>query len=288
MSGATLSIDPAKIAAARAANPRAFAPPLWRRLLVAGLTLLAAAYLVSLLERMGFTPAHLAQGSDKLGLIVRQMIPPSDDGFLPQMLKAIGETVAMAFLSTSIAVVLALPFGFLGAKTVVRNGPTHFLLRLVFDFFRGVPTLIWALIFVRATGLGPMAGILALIASDFAALSKLNAEAIENVDQRPVDGLRAAGASPVVAMRLGVLTQVLPVMTSQALYAFESNVRSAAILGVVGAGGIGYELQTRIRINEWDQVAFIILMFLVVVAAIDWGSQRLRERQMNAGLAPKR
>jgi phosphonate transport system permease protein len=275
----------AEIAAARAAHPAAFGPPLWRRLLVAGGLLLAAAYLVSLAARLGFTPERFAVGGDKLGVIVSRMIPPSDDGFFWRIAGAIGETVAMALIGTVLAVLLALPLGFLGAKTVVKNGVIHFGLRRVFDFFRGVPTLIWALIFVRATGLGPMAGILAMVASDLAALAKLNAEAIENADRRPVEGIAATGAPGIVTLRLGVLTQVLPVMVSQALYAFESNVRSAAILGVVGAGGIGFELQERIRIMEWDQVAFIILLFLVVVALIDWLSQILRQRLIRAGLA---
>jgi phosphonate transport system permease protein len=268
------------IAEKRLAFPRAFGPSPLARAAASAALLLFSAYLVWVAGRLGFEADRLLEGADRLGTIVVQMWPPRSGGFLRPILLAIVETVAMALIGTLIAVVLAFPLGFLGAKTVLSNRVAHFALRRAFDIFRGVPTLIWALIFVRATGLGPMAGILAMAASDFAALAKLNAEAIENVDRKPVEGVLATGASAIEASRLGVLTQVLPVMTSQALYAFESNIRSAAILGLVGAGGIGFELQTRIRINQWDQVAFIILLFLLVVAAIDWLSERLRARMI--------
>ena len=120
--------------------------------------------------------------------------------------------------------------------------------------------MIWALIFVRAIGLGPLAGIMAIAISDIGTLSKLFSEAIENIDRDQMDGIKAAGANRAKTVRFGVVPQVLPVMLSFALYMFESNTRSATILGIVGAGGIGLLLADRIRTHVWDQACMIIIM----------------------------
>ncbi len=160
----------------------------------------------------------------------------------------------------------------------MRNPVIHFALRRVFDLFRGTPALIWALIFARAVGLGPMTGVLAFIAADFAALAKLYAEAIEASDTRGLDGVRSTGASNLAALRFGLLPQALPVMLSQALYFFESNVRSASILGIVGAGGIGAVLQEAIRFNQWQEVGLILIVLFVIVFVLDQISRLLRER----------
>ncbi len=141
---------------------------------------------------------------------------------------------------------------------------------------RGIDSLVWALIFVSAVGLGPFAGVLAIAISDVMVLSKLFAEAIENVERKQIEGVRAAGSNNLQTLRLGVFPQVLPVILSHMLYFYEGNVRSASILGIVGAGGIGLQLSDRIRINNWDEAAFIILMILVTVAVIDNLSRRLR------------
>jgi phosphonate transport system permease protein len=154
----------------------------------------------------------------------------------------------------------------------------RFFTRRMFDVFRGLDQLIWALVFVRAMGLGPIAGILAIFVSDTGVLAKLYAEAIENADKGQVESIRSTGAGQLMTLRLGVLPQVLPVMVSQALYQFESNSREATILGLVGAGGIGLRLSERIQINAWDQVAYIIVLILITVAAIDFVSKRIRTR----------
>jgi phosphonate transport system permease protein len=206
------------------------------------------------------------------------MWPPNDAGFFWDFMTGLGETLGMAFIGTLVAAFVAVPLGFIGAKTVVSNPILHFAIRRVFDVFRATPSLIWALIFIRAVGLGPMAGVLALIMTDTAAFAKLYAEAIENADKRQTEGVVASGAGGLLALRFGVLPQVLPVMLSQGLYFFESNVRSAAIFGIVGAGGIGYYLNERIRLQMWDQAAFIVVMFLIAVLIIDMISFRIRKR----------
>lgn len=270
------------LAYAQARAPRLFKTPLTTEIVRALTAAAAVLYLLWAISDLGLTWARLGLGFTKLGDLLHLMIPPSHGGYYMDFLTGLGETLGMAFIGTLIAALLAVPLGFMGAKTVVTNPILHFALRRVFDAFRATPSLIWALIFIRAVGLGPMAGVLALIMSDFAALSKLYAEAIENADKRQVEGVRASGAGGLLALRFGIFPQVSPVMLSQALYFFESNVRSAAIFGVVGAGGIGYHLNERIRLGIWNQAAFIVLMFLVAVFVIDVVNVRIRRRLIGA------
>jgi phosphonate transport system permease protein len=161
---------------------------------------------------------------------------------------------------------------------VVTNPVFHFGLRRCFDGLRGIDALIWALAFIHVVGLGPFAGIMAIAVTDAGTLAKLFAEAVENVDRKPVEGVRATGARSIQVARFGILPQVLPVFLSQTLYYFESNTRSATILGVVGAGGIGLQLSDRIRVNDWQEAAFIILLILITVSLIDFLSGHVRTR----------
>ncbi|MBN8904376.1 MAG: phosphonate ABC transporter, permease protein PhnE, partial [Rhodospirillales bacterium] len=204
--------------------------------------------------------------------------PPSPGAQWQDILQGLAESVAMAFLGTFVAACLALPLGFLGARNVVVNLLAHFSIRRVFDGVRGIDQLIWALAFVRAVGLGPLAGVLAITAAEVFVLAKSFAEAIENADPRQREAITAAGGSRLAEIRYGLLPQVLPVLLAQVLYAFESNTRSAAILGVVGAGGIGLQIAERIRVRYWNEVSFIILLILVTVAVIDFLSARVRRR----------
>lgn len=188
------------------------------------------------------------------------------------------ETVAMAYLGTMIALLFAVPLGFLGARNIISQRVFRFLTRRVFDGLRGLDQLIWALVFVRAMGLGPIAGILAIAVVETGVLAKLFAEAVETIDRKQVDGITAVGAGLMGRLRFGVLPQVMPVMISQTLYSIESNAREATILGLVGAGGIGLRLSERIQINAWDQVAYVIVLILISVAMIDTASRYLRLR----------
>lgn len=283
----TLTITHGEIARLKRSNPEIFRRPLPERLREWGLWLGFAALLVFGLWLIDASPLRVWNGLSKLGILVVLMIPPVDGGAFLEYCYGMLETLAMAFLGTLIAAVLAVPLGFLGAKNVMPNRLFHFGLRRVFDTFRGIDGLVWALIFVSAVGLGPFAGVLAIAVGDLMVFSKLFAEAIENVDRKPIEGVRAAGGSGVQTMRLGVFPQVFPVMMSHVLFFFESNVRSASILGIVGAGGIGLALSDRIRINNWDEAAFIILMILVTVAVIDNLSRRIRMRIINADTGRK-
>jgi phosphonate transport system permease protein len=151
---------------------------------------------------------------------------------------------------------------------------------------RGVDTLIWALIWINVVGLGPFAGVLAIATSDFGALGKLFAEIIESADLKQPEGVRAAGGRGLAEVRFGLTPQVLPVIAGQILYFIESNTRSATIIGVVGAGGIGLYLSEQIRVLEWRQVSFLILLILLSVAAIDFISGKLRAAIAGRRVAP--
>ena len=272
------AITPRQISAARTRCPGAFGHTPAQRLLRTVLWLLAAAWLVILCGWFDITPERMTRGLSGLFVILRQMFPPSPGAQWDDILQGLGESVAMAFLGTVVAALVAVPLGFLGARNVVVNALAHFSIRRVFDGFRGMDQLIWALAFVRAVGLGPLAGVLAIAAAEVCVLAKLFAEAIENADPRQPEAVAAAGGSRLLAIRFGLLPQVLPVLLAQTLYAFESNTRSAAILGVVGAGGIGLQIAERIKVRYWDEVSFIILLILVTVAVIDQLSARLRRR----------
>jgi len=234
------------------------------------------------LWRVDASAARIIDGLGKLGWLVSLMWPPSPGGALMELLGALAETVAMAFLGTLLAAIVALPLCFLGAGNVITSALVRFTVRRSYDGLRAVDSLVWALIFVSAVGMGPFAGILAQAVPDIGLLAKVYSEAIESTDRRQVEGVRAAGGSRLHAIRFGLLPQALPLMLSQTLYTFESNTRSATILGVVGAGGIGLALGDRIRLNNWDEAAFIVLLILVTVAILDAASRRIRLRLITA------
>lgn len=217
-------------------------------------------------------------GFSNLGTFVVLMLPPDPGSFARAIIfvKALFETIAIAFLGTILAAILAFPLGFFAAKNVVANRVVHFLARRSMDTVRGVDALIWALIWVNVVGLGPFAGMLAIMTSDLGAFGKLFSEAIESADRKPVEGVASAGGGKLHEIRFGLIPQVLPVIASQVLYYIESNTRSSTIIGIVGAGGIGLYLAETIRTLEWQQVSFLILLVLVAVTAIDFLSNKLR------------
>jgi phosphonate transport system permease protein len=222
--------------------------------------------------------ARIFAGFANLGTFVVLMLPP-DPGSAARAIifvKALFETIAIAFLGTILAAILAFPLGFLAAKNVVANRIVHFFARRSMDTVRGVDALIWALIWVNVVGLGPFAGMLAIMTSDLGAFGKLFSEAIEAADRKPVDGVASVGGGKLHEIRFGLIPQVLPVIASQVLYYIESNTRSSTIIGIVGAGGIGLYLAETIRTLEWQQVSFLILLILAAVTTIDFISGKLR------------
>jgi phosphonate transport system permease protein len=221
---------------------------------------------------------RLLSSLGNLGSFAVLMLPP-DPGSMARtviFVKALFETIAIAFLGTILAAILAFPLGFLAARNVVPNRVAHFFARRSLDTVRGVDALIWALIWVNVVGLGPFAGMLAIMTSDLGAFGKLFSEAIEAANRKPGEGVASTGGGKLHEVRFGLIPQVLPVIASQVLYYIESNTRSSTIIGIVGAGGIGLYLAETIRTLEWQQTSFLILLVLAAVSAIDFISGKLR------------
>ena len=217
-------------------------------------------------------------GFAELARIIGLMLPPDcgNTARLLLWLKALGETLSIALLGTLAGAVLAFPVSLLAARNVTPGWPVRFTIRRGLDTIRGVNTLIWALIWINVIGLGPFAGVLAIMTTDFGTFGKLFSEAFEAADPKPGEGVIAAGGGELHRIRFALIPQILPVLLSQILYLIESNTRAATIIGIVGAGGIGQHLTEAIRTLEWQQVAFLVLMILVTVAVIDFISSRVR------------
>jgi phosphonate transport system permease protein len=197
---------------------------------------------------------------------------------------AIFETMLMAFLGTMGAAIIALPLGFLAAANMNPLGPLRFALRRVFDFVRGVDGLIWTIILSRAFGPGPMTGAFAILITDAGSFGKTFSEALENIDEKQVEGVRSTGANAVLRARFGVIPQVTPVLLSQVLYYLESNTRSATVIGAIVGGGIGLLLtQAIITQKDWEEVAYYIILIILMVMVMDTLSGWLRRRLIRGG-----
>ena len=224
----------------------------------------------------GADPVRLARGLPWMLDFFRRMLPP-DLEVLPAALLGALRTIEIALLGTAVAAVLALPLGFLSARNVAAPA-VFYPARSILNFFRSVDTLVYALVFVAAVGLGPFPGVLAVVAYTTTSLAKLYSEAVEGIDPGPVDAITATGATRLQILRYGVLPQVLPLFLSYVLYRLETNIRAATVLGFVGAGGIGFYLQTYLRMIDYPAASTVLLVTVVMVIAVDWLSSRLRAR----------
>ncbi|WP_428925103.1 phosphonate ABC transporter, permease protein PhnE [Marinibacterium sp. SX1] len=284
------AITPDQVAAARRATPRAFGAPLPHRLRRAALWALFAGLFAWCLVDFAITPARIIDGLGRFGRVLSFMFPPhlwQTWAEWSEILKGLGETLSMAFLGTVLGALIAFPLSFLGASTINRIFWFRMTIRRGYDVIRAFETLILALIFIRAFGLGPLAGILAITVSEIGTFAKLFSEALENTSSRPVDGVTASGGSRLQSIRYGILPQVLPVHVSILLYNFESNVRSGTILGIVGAGGIGFLLSDRIAAYKWDEAWSIIFLIIAMVYVIDWLSAKIRKAMIGDWSGPR-
>lgn len=205
---------------------------------------------------MGFTSPDFAYWRE----IVREMIV----------------TVQIAIWGTFLAIVLAIPFGLLSASNIAPVW-IYQPVRRVMDAARSINEIIFAMFFISAVGLGPFAGVLALFVHTMGTLAKLFSEAVEAIDPQPVEGIRATGAHVAEEIVFGVIPQVLPLWISYSLYRFESNVRSASVVGIVGAGGIGYTIWDAIRSFDYGKTAAIIIVIIVTVSVLDLISAKIRK-----------
>ncbi|MVO14354.1 phosphonate ABC transporter, permease protein PhnE [Parasedimentitalea huanghaiensis] len=192
---------------------------------------------------------------------------------------AILETLLMAFLGTLGAGIVALPLAFLATRNFMRMSSVRFVVRRFFDFLRGVDSLIWTVVLSRAFGPGPLTGALAILVTDTGTFGKIFSEALENVDEKQIEGVQSTGASPLLQYRFGVIPQITPVLLSQLLYFLESNTRSATIIGAITGGGIGLLLtQAIITQKDWEEVAYYIVLIILMVMFMDWFSGWLRRK----------
>ena len=197
---------------------------------------------------------------------------------LARWLRLLGETLLMAYVGTLLGAAGAFALCFLAAANVAPSRWLRIVVRRFCELCRTVPELVFALMFVIAFGLGPMAGVLAVAIHTLGALGKLFAEVVENIDMKPVEGVSATGADWHVAMRFGALPQTMSNFVSYTLLRFEINVRGAAVMGFVGAGGIGQDLIEAIRKFYYSDVSAILVLILVTVAVIDTLTERVRHR----------
>jgi len=207
----------------------------------------------------------------------RIVVMPEWD-YLPELAKKMLETIEMAFIATSIALALSVPIGFLAAGNTSPHPALFHAARALLSGMRALPELVWALVFVSAVGLGPLAGIMALALVTVGFMGKFFAESIEVVDPRAVEGVSAHGAGWLQLRTFAHLPQVLPDFIGSTMYVLDHNLRAATILGLVGAGGIGYDMVMAMRLFQYDRLLLIAASIYLVVTVLDRLSDRFRAK----------
>jgi phosphonate transport system permease protein len=220
-------------------------------------------------------PLDLFRDSSNMATFLKEFFPP-DFREWRSYLREMVVTVHIAVWGTVLAIVCAVPFGLLSSSNIVPAW-VYQPVRRVMDACRAINEMVFAMLFIVAVGLGPFAGVMALWIHTTGTLAKLFSEAVEAIDPRPVEGVRAAGASAMEEILYGVIPQVMPLWISYSLYRFESNVRSASVVGMVGAGGIGVILYEVIRGFEYAQTCAVMIIIIVFVTSIDLLSARIRK-----------
>jgi phosphonate transport system permease protein len=219
-------------------------------------------------------PLGLINDSQNMATYAKDFFPPDFKDW-KLYVKEMLVTIQIAIWGTLLAIVFAVPFGLLSSSNIVKPWVYQPVRRLM-DAFRAINEMVFALLFIVAVGLGPFAGVMALFVHTTGTLAKLFSEAVEAVDRRPVEGIRVTGSHPIAEIIFGIIPQVLPLWVSYILYRFESNVRSASVVGMVGAGGIGVVLFEVIRGFEYQQTCAVLIILVVSVSIIDVISSYLR------------
>lgn len=236
---------------------------------------------------LGLKLDRLAELPASLGILFRDMLLPPAWDYTSEALEAMVESIQIAWIGTLIGAILSLPLGFFAAHNVSPR-PVSVTIRVLLDAIRAVPELVLLLVFfVPVAGLGPFPAALAIGVHSVGTLGKLTAEAIESIDPGPVEAARAVGASSIQVQRWGVLPQVLPEVVAFWLYRFEINIRAAAVLGLVGAGGIGALLATNIRYGRYSDAGMVIIVVVVTTILIDAVSGRVRRRIIEGPGGPR-
>lgn len=262
--------------------------------------LLAVAFVAALVVslRVAQVDPRLFFEGDALGNVARfargSFPPQLSSEFLGLMLRPMLETLQISVMGTAIAVLIGIPLGLLATSSLTWSGILHervgrvgrwalgflpyAIARAVLSAFRSIPEYVWAFMFVRAVGLGPFAGVLAIGVAYGGMLGKVYSEILEGMDSRPLEALRAGGASKAGVVLYGLLPLALPTVISYTLYRWECAIRASAILGFVGAGGLGQQIELSMRMFQFDEVLTLLAMLFVVVALVDFISGRIRAR----------
>ena len=242
-------------------------------------SLLTVAVVIVVLVSAGATGLldvkRLSEGLPSIGVLLSEMFPP-DFTNAADWIEPIFDTLGMSIAGTALAVVLSLPLAFLAARNTTPNAAVYHAARVVLNFLRSIPELIMGIIFVAAVGFGPLPGVLALGLHSAGMVAKFFAEAIEHVDHKPIEAAQAAGASPLQVIQYAILPQVLPQFADVTVYRWEYNFRASTVMGMVGAGGIGFELMASLRILHYTEVSAILIAILAMVTAVDGIGAALR------------
>ena len=247
----------------------------WKTLVTIGIFFFILVFVVNDLE-IDFIKL-ITDSSKYFGDILSRMLPP-DFSNLNQLIYAMFETIEIAFLGTFIAIVLSIPLGLFSARNLAPNYFVYLICKTIVIFFRAIPEFIIAMILVIAIGFGAMPGVLALGFHTMGFLAKFYAEDIEHINKGPIDALKSSGATKSQIISFGVIPQILPSFVANNLYILDRNVRMATMLGIVGAGGIGYELQSSFRMFEYERVSAIVILIFVTIFLIDHFSAFIRSK----------
>lgn len=243
------------------------------------LIVLAAAFLLTALRDTQVSVTELVRGWPQVTRIVGEMFPPSAERLRPVLVSLL-ETFQMAVAGTAIGCLLSLPLAILATRHLSPHPLVYHAVRLVVAVCRTVPDLVWALLFVAIVGLGPFAGVLAILVDTIGFCARFFAEAMEEAERAPQEALRALGASPLGVISGAVLPAATPSMINTSLFSLEKATRASVVLGLVGAGGIGIELQVSMDMFRYDEAATIILAILVLVLAVEQASAHLRRQTL--------
>ena len=226
---------------------------------------------------IGLDIGALAESITRGAGILGELLSPNWE-FIPNTLEPLRETIQMAVLASAIGCAVALPIAFVVSRVTAPNLPTLWIGRSLLSVVRAIPDILYALVFVASVGVGPLAGIAALVFFNIGVVAKLLSETVDGVDTGPIEAARAAGANRTQTVRWSVLPQVLPNYVAYSLYTFELNIRASTVIGIVGAGGMGNLLFTQYRFFNWSNVSVIVIELFLLVMTIEFVSIWLRRR----------
>lgn len=255
--------------------PKGLYPSKTKWVVTISLIVVLVFYLISSIKTESFIVHFFVKLPNVFGL-VGDFFPP-DWGYVNQIWPKLFETIHIAIIATTIAVIISIPFSLLTANNVTTNSWIYQGMRFILNIIRTIPDIVLAVVFVGLFGIGAFSGIVALIIFAVGILVKLMSEVIETIDMSPTEAIRASGGNGLQTISFAIVPQVLPQFISFSLYVFEINIRASLVLGLVGAGGIGQLLNTQINFMNYQAVSTIIIIVFAVVVVIDFISGKLRE-----------